>query len=124
MIEHKKRKIQPYRASDGDVASLLEFGYKALARIDTGFEKPLSENPVEKESEPYEYDIMKYLYGTPSKEIRISYKIGYEPKYGGHAEDRVILEVIGLSNGMAFELECTRYYHDPRFLEICLSLPK
>ncbi len=72
MLKQKKRRTQPYRASDGDIATLLEFGYNILPRIDADFMVSLPENVVVKKSEQYEYDIMTCSYGSPAKAYEAS----------------------------------------------------
>lgn len=121
-MKSQQSRIQPFRAKDGDHLLLLEFAKRTLPLVDIAFEQDLISQEPEKRSEPYDYDMTIYRYGDDDRGVVITYRIGYEPKYGGHAEDRVLLKALGLPEHMFYELECTRYYHDPRFIEIRLCL--
>lgn len=111
-------KIQPYNAADGEYLTLVEFAVEAAKLLDTSYSPNNIWSERETESVPYEHDTVRFHYGEEPKTIRVFYKIGYEPKYLGHAEDDVVVTCNGLPEGMNLELRILRYYHNPRFIEI------
>ncbi len=115
-------RIQPFRGDDGNIQLLLDFAKKAMPLIDIRFENGFEKNESLGESEPWAYEQMTYLYGSRNLGYQVTHRMGFEPKYGGYAEDHVTLKALGLPPNLSFEMECTRYYHNPRFIEIRLSV--
>ena len=121
-MKERTSRIQPFRAEDGDYNRLVEFAYKVLPLVDSSYSIELEVQAPVRTSEPYEYHITTIQYGTIRLGFLVSHRVGYEPKYGGYAEDTVRLTANGLPSGSKFEIECTRYYHNPRFIEVRLYL--
>ncbi|TFG27025.1 tetratricopeptide repeat protein [Candidatus Thorarchaeota archaeon] len=122
-MKEQTLKIQPYHSSDGEYVTLVEFAIEAARVLDQTYNPKTEWSERVNECVPYEYEISRFSFGEEPQIIRIIHKMGYEPKYGGHAEDDVFIVCEGLPEDMKLELRVLRFYYDPRFIEIHVKGP-
>ncbi len=123
MIEQIKR-IQPFSASDGEYAILVEFAIQAAKFLDPTFKPLESWSERVREDVPGEQDTVSFYYGEEHAIVSILYRKGYEPNARIHAEDEVIVTCRGLPEGMKIELRVARFNTDSRFIEMSVAGPE
>ncbi len=119
-----EKRIHPFRSDDGDYSSLLEFMKEMAVLFSDEYDQDFPETSRTHDMEPYVHDIYRIVFEKDGFGFNVFHKMGYEPKYSGHAEDTVMVSLLGLENDMLFEIENTRYYHNPRYLELRVNAPE
>ena len=112
------KRFQPYYGRDGDVIRLLDFAHAAGQLLDPNFNPP--KVMLSKDETEGLQDVMHYnkRWGNQEQGFETFHTVELEPRAGGHAVDRVWLATFGLANDAKIEMECTRSWYDPRFIEI------
>ncbi|MBU0493091.1 MAG: tetratricopeptide repeat protein [Chloroflexi bacterium] len=118
------RRIQPFRAHDGDAEPLLALARQSAPLLAPGWDPPADWLFDSRESEPWTYDRRTRRQGDARRGLEVIHYAGYEPRGGGQAVDRVTVTAYGLPDGASLRLECTRSWYDPRFLEVQASGPE
>lgn len=117
-MRSERKQIQPYETSDGNYKLLLDFTRQIVTLLDVNFDPPETWHSESIEDEPWAYERIIRYQGNKSQGFKILHNKEYDPRTGGQAIDQVVVTAYGLPEGIALELECTRSWHAPRFIEI------
>jgi tetratricopeptide (TPR) repeat protein len=121
-MRSERKRIQPYKTGDGNYKLLLDFARQVVTLLDASFDPPENWHSESIDDEPWAYERIIRYQGN-EQGFKILHNKEYEPRAGGQAVDQVVVTTYGLPEGIALELECTRSWYDPRFIEIRVTGP-
>ncbi|MQC26610.1 MAG: hypothetical protein DWG76_04060 [Chloroflexi bacterium] len=118
------RRFQPYHGRDGDHVALLDFALAAAQLLDPTFKPPKA--LISMQDPEGMQDVMHTIqrWGSQTQGFETVYTVELEPRASGQAVDQIKLTTFGLPSDITLDMECTRSWYDPRFIEIHVAGPE
>ncbi|NDJ52498.1 MAG: tetratricopeptide repeat protein [Chloroflexi bacterium] len=117
------QRFQPVSAGDGEADPLLQFARSVAPLLDVDFtasEDQLDESVIE---DPGRKRTLRRRYGDESRGFRVVLEQELEEGAEASTADKVLVTAYGLPPDISLEIERSRDYFEPRFVELRASGP-